>query len=502
FGPPAIIFKQLGEICNFKQEDGESLFYTWERYNDLLFKFPFHDLNDHQKVNTFYNGLKGQTRQIVDFNGLIPGLTASEALKSIQELADHSHKWHNEESIPTSFGIISDKLKALNHEMDELKVDVRKINTNKEMKNLHEEIKSIRTSEISYEKSYPKSNIHPTNLKDTFEHYLKESCKRQYVLNEWMKKFMNTKMNFKDHNSSIKRLEENVNHLTHELPSKENDPGRFILLFNIGSTTVSNALADLRASISVMPFSLFKRLGLGNPKPINMVIEMADRSMQSPKGIIENVLSVFPVDFIIVDMIEDDKVPIILRRPMLATAHARIDVFGKKISLEVGIEQITFDVNERESLAVLSPVYVINIFSEINRFDEPGNLEELFMSDDINMDLGSFLEDNDLLPDLESQDTMSFHPQDDRVNGVLWFKIKDEKTIFNMPNFEKRFGKLTVRQHNTIGPILKISDEDKSKGIHQPYQKLKEFYRGCLELGEEYKHDQEVIDWIKRRHAT
>nr|GEZ67168.1 putative reverse transcriptase domain-containing protein [Tanacetum cinerariifolium] len=147
-----------------------------------------------------------------------------------------------------------------------------------------------------------------------------------------------------------------------------------------------------------------------------MVIEMADRSMQSPKGIIENVLvktnkSVFPVDFIIVDMIEDDKVPIILRRPMLATAQARIDVFGKKISLEVGIEQITFDVNERESLAVLSPVYVINIFSEINRFDEPGNLEELFMSDDINMDLGSFLEDNDLLPDLESQDTMSFHPQ-------------------------------------------------------------------------------------------
>ncbi|GJY42814.1 hypothetical protein Tco_0431027 [Tanacetum coccineum] len=154
FCPPAMILEQLREIRNFKQEDRESLFHTWERYNDLLFKCPFYDLNDHQKVNTFYNGLKGQTRRIVDSNGLIPGLTASEALKSIQELADHSHKWHNKErekNTPTPFGIITEKLKALNHEMDDLRVDVRKINTNREMKSPHEEIKSIRTSEISYD---------------------------------------------------------------------------------------------------------------------------------------------------------------------------------------------------------------------------------------------------------------------------------------------------------------------------------------------------------------
>ncbi|GJX04494.1 putative reverse transcriptase, RNA-dependent DNA polymerase [Tanacetum coccineum] len=99
-------------------------------------------------------------------------------------------------------------------------------------------------------------------------------------------------------------------------------------------TTMSNALANLGASISVMPFSLFKRLELGNPKPINMVIEMADRSMQSLKGMIDNVLVkiskfVFLVDFVILDIVEDDKVLIILGRPMLATAHARIDVFGK-----------------------------------------------------------------------------------------------------------------------------------------------------------------------------
>ncbi|GKB10173.1 hypothetical protein Tco_0844096 [Tanacetum coccineum] len=62
---------------------------------------------------------------------------------------------------------------------------------------------------------------------------------------------------------------------------------------------------------------------------------------------------------------------------------------------------------------------------------------------------------------------------EERVNGVLWFKIRDDKTIFNMPRAKKRFGKLTIRQHNMMGPILKISDEDKYRGIHRPYQKIR-----------------------------
>ncbi|GJW39513.1 reverse transcriptase domain-containing protein [Tanacetum coccineum] len=80
--------------------------------------------------------------------------------------------------------------------------------------------------------------------------------------------------------------------LQNELPLKEKDPKSFILPCIIGNMTVSNAIADLGASISVMPFSLFKGLGLGKPKPVRMLIEMADKSMQSPKGIIENVMTI------------------------------------------------------------------------------------------------------------------------------------------------------------------------------------------------------------------
>ncbi|GJZ82517.1 hypothetical protein Tco_0647690 [Tanacetum coccineum] len=95
-----------------------------------------------------------------------------------------------------------------------------------------------------------------------------------------------------------------------KLPQKQTDPGSFILPCIIRNHSMSNALADLGASISVMPYSLFKRLGLGSLKPIKMTIEIADRSMQSPKGIKENILVkisnfVFPVDFIILENISE-----------------------------------------------------------------------------------------------------------------------------------------------------------------------------------------------------
>ncbi|GJV21943.1 putative reverse transcriptase domain-containing protein [Tanacetum coccineum] len=161
-------------------------------------------------------------------------------------------------------------------------------------------------------------------------------------------------------------------------------------------TMVSNAFVDLGASISVMPFSMFKRFGLGNRRPVNMVSEMEDRSMQSPKGIIENVLVkihkfIFLIDFVILDIIEYEKVPIILGRPMLATAHARMDFFGGKISSEVRKEQIIFNANEGATLVTVLLIYVINDYDVIDDFEGPEDLEELLMNDDINGDLGNFL---------------------------------------------------------------------------------------------------------------
>ncbi|GKF75271.1 DNA-directed DNA polymerase, partial [Tanacetum coccineum] len=82
-----------------------------------------------------------------------------------------------------------------------------------------------------------------------------------------------------------------------------------------------------------------------------MSLELADRSIQYLRGIIENVLIkvdkfILPIDFIILDMPEDYRAPIILGRPFLATARAMIAVFNKKITLRVGDDEVIFDVDQ------------------------------------------------------------------------------------------------------------------------------------------------------------
>ncbi|GKA55176.1 hypothetical protein Tco_0754125 [Tanacetum coccineum] len=112
---------------------------------------------------------------------------------------------------------------------------------------------------------------------------------------------------------------------------------------------------------------------------------------------------------------------------MLATAHARIDVFNKKISLEIRTEQITFDINERESSPVISPVYVINNLSKLNKLNEHRNLEELLLSDD---DLGIFPNDNDLSLNLENYDTMFLsHPGSARPSSEMFCNPNSNSSI-------------------------------------------------------------------------
>nr|GEU74019.1 reverse transcriptase domain-containing protein [Tanacetum cinerariifolium] len=128
--------------------------------------------------------------------------------------------------------------------------------------------------------------------------------------------------------------------LLNKLPSKEKDPMSFTIPCDINQLHINNVLPDLGASISLMPYTMYEKLGLGEPKATRMSLELVDRSIQYPRGIIENVLIkvnkfVLPIDFVILDMLKDSRVHIILGRPFLATARAMIDVFNKKITLRV-----------------------------------------------------------------------------------------------------------------------------------------------------------------------
>ncbi|GJR17006.1 reverse transcriptase domain-containing protein [Tanacetum coccineum] len=125
-------------------------------------------------------------------------------------------------------------------------------------------------------------------------------------------------------------------------------------------------------------FSLVPLGSIGKLKPINMLIEMADNTKCAPKGIVENLLIkinkfIFPVDFVILDMVEDISMPIILGIPLLATAHAQVDIFRKTISLEVGSEKEIFKM--RSSFTTTNFESVHSIKSET--FVEDENLMEI-----------------------------------------------------------------------------------------------------------------------------
>ncbi|GJX85480.1 hypothetical protein Tco_0336254 [Tanacetum coccineum] len=130
--------------------------------------------------------------------------------------------------------------------------------------------------------------------------------------------------------------------LQNQLPPKENDPGSFILPCSIERLDFNNALADLGASISIMPFSMFKRLGIGKLEPINMVIEMADDTKCIPKGIDAHHF----------------------RKPLLAMAYAKVDIFRNTISLEVGNEKVIFKMRSNFSNNIHE--YVRMIKTEMN----------------------------------------------------------------------------------------------------------------------------------------
>ncbi|CAH9108415.1 unnamed protein product [Cuscuta europaea] len=135
------------------------------------------------------------------------------------------------------------------------------------------------------------------------------------------------------------------------IPEKLKDPGSFTIPCSIDNFNFNNALADLGASINLMPSSIVEKLGLGEMKPTRMCLQLADRSVKYPKGIVEDVLVkvdkfIFPVDFVVMDMEEDRETPLILGRPFLATARALIDVTDGSLTLRVGDDLCTFRLSD------------------------------------------------------------------------------------------------------------------------------------------------------------
>ncbi|XP_031273013.1 uncharacterized protein LOC116131503 [Pistacia vera] len=167
---------------------------------------------------------------------------------------------------------------------------------------------------------------------------------------KFLKDILSNKWKMEEH-GTVMLTEECSAILQNKLPPKLRDPGSFTIPYALGDSFFDKALRDLGASINLMPLSIFRKLGLGEVKETNMSLQLADRSIKRPKGIVEDILLkvnrfIFPTDFVVLAMEEDREVPLILGRPFLATAHALIDVQQGKLILRLNDEEIMFDVHK------------------------------------------------------------------------------------------------------------------------------------------------------------
>ncbi|KAK8950896.1 hypothetical protein KSP39_PZI004529 [Platanthera zijinensis] len=154
------------------------------------------------------------------------------------------------------------------------------------------------------------------------------------------------------------------------------------------------ALCDLGASINLMPLSIYRKLGLGEISKTSITLQLADRTLAYPKGIVEDVLVkvdkfIFPADFVVLDMEEDREVLIIVGRPFLATGRTLIDVHKGELTMRVNDEQVTFNVlkalkfphREEDNMEVVNHVSICD-YMPSSLFDENDILLNQLLTED------------------------------------------------------------------------------------------------------------------------
>nr|GFB06999.1 reverse transcriptase domain-containing protein [Tanacetum cinerariifolium] len=189
-------------------------------------------------------------------------------------------------------------------------------------------------------------------------HMLKFTSMFKKLLNNKNKLIELTKTSLNENCSTVvlKKLLENLG-----------DPGGFLIPCDFLEFDNCLALADLGASINLMPLSIWKKLKLPTLNDTKMVLELADRTISKATGVAENIFVkvdkfYFPVDFVVLDFIADPRVPLILGRPFLSTAHALIDVYEGEIILRHDDQSLTLKCGYKPSISY-------NTFQSLNKVD-------------------------------------------------------------------------------------------------------------------------------------
>nr|GEW51880.1 reverse transcriptase domain-containing protein [Tanacetum cinerariifolium] len=298
-----------------------------------------------------------------------------------------------------------------------------------------------------------------------------------------------------------------------KLPEKLGDPGIFLIPCDFLEFDNCLALADLGASINLMPLSIWRKIKLPTLSDTKMVLELADRTISKPTGVAENVFVKvgkfsFPVDFVVLDFIADPRVSLILGRPFLSTAHAIINVHERERILRQDQQSLTIQCdspfNMEEDIIFLksllrekpSPPHPIIPNQTKSPIEEPNH--------SFNMGYEHFntnLVTNDVVE--SSTKNLVPIPRESEVvseNGSKSIEpVKDKSSVFTTisnPLFDN--DKINSDELNSY--VRSNSDESTFNHDTEKFDNLDEFFRPLIPIHivEEERIRREHADYINR----
>nr|GEW63983.1 reverse transcriptase domain-containing protein [Tanacetum cinerariifolium] len=314
FFPPSKTTNIKNDITNFQQIFDESFGEAWDRFKDLLRKCPHHGFSELHQIDIFYNALTQSDQDSLNAatGGNLLNRTPRDALMIIENKSKVPVRTHNQGG---------------NGYRPQGDPNYRASN---QMRPPGFPSPNVQNSPNYNQNCFVDALLHMPKFASTFKSLLSNK--------EKLFELVTTPLN---ENCSALLLK--------KLPKKLRDPGKFLILCDFSELKECLALADLGASINLMPLSIWKKLSLPELTHTRMTLKLANRLVTYPVGIAEDVLVkvgkfYFPGDFVVVDYDVDPRVPLILGRPFLRTARALIDVYGEELTLQVNDEAIMFKV--------------------------------------------------------------------------------------------------------------------------------------------------------------
>ncbi|GJQ90556.1 MAK10-like protein [Tanacetum coccineum] len=315
--------KLRNNILMFQQHQGESLSEAWNRFIDLLQKVPHLGIDHWRSIQIFYDHVSFHLKCEIDrtAGGKLRNKNADESWEIIENLALYDHEgWNDSKNF------------VINDRMTEMFRLLKELTTSKAPKNalIKEEAKSPVTKNILVKEAEKENGAENRTKNEPIKRGEKEEVveapSSQHV-EYYLKHMINEKLIeglVDNHRGPVYKVI-----LKKKITRKEDIGGNFEIPCNIGGLKHINALVDQGSDMNVMPLSTYMTLTDERPAETDIRLSLASHSYIYPLRIVEDVLVdvagyVYPVDFMILDMKEDEKRPFILRTPFLTTAKAVI----------------------------------------------------------------------------------------------------------------------------------------------------------------------------------